>query len=398
MQIQVGPFKEFVYFWALAMTFVVVLLSQFYGIKISNVPAFFVYIIFVVVFSNGIIFKKVKNKSVLKIAFLYFILATASIFIQFKVYGSFVDISGMDTYKHAMTNLFITFFYFLMGIIAVFPSGNSHKKKGVLLVFFVFCLFIFSGMGDLNYENVSSKINVKLGKIELSQTLITIVFFSLAYGRKYRTLVLVLGSLILFLAGSRTAFILGVLTMVFYASAIGSVSRRIKAVIGTVLVIIFFVAFVGEGSNPFLSRMLLVEGIEGDSSAQSRLRQIFLGFSGLREQLIIGNMNFVAFESGRIGYYIHNIFGYWQQYGAIVFLVVCILIFVIGKSAIIDFKYIKLNDSPFITFRMLMFFYSFLALLFSMSYTFKLFWLVVGLYSVGYNSNKKFLKKKIFIE
>jgi len=386
---RLGVLKEFIYFWSFSITLVGVVFSRLYGLGLGNVSAFLCYMIFIVLYTKGAALKKIKFGLVMRLALLFFILAVGSIMVQKHISGSLLDRQGFDTYEFAINNLIITFIYFLFGMIAVFATSTYLKTKGILLVLVTLIFGAAIGRGVIDYEAISARIGSNVGQIEISQSFVVIVLLALAYSRRYKMTVIIIGSVLLFIAGSRTAFFLGAATMLFYAGAVGSVSRRMAVILGSILAMSFFLAFFDLGSNPLLSRMLLTEGFAGDSSAQSRLRQVELGFRGLQEQLIIGDMNFVVDQFGGIGFYIHNIFGYWQQYGGIVFFLVCLILFLICKKGKKDFITIQSFDHPFYTFRLLMLVYTILAVLVSMSYTFKFLWFMVGLYCVNVNQNKR---------
>lgn len=380
---RVGVLNEFIYFWSFSITLIAVVFSRLYGFGLGNVAAFVCYMIFIIFYTKGASLRKINFGPVMRLALMFFILAVGSIVIQNQISGSMIDRHGFNTYDFAINNLMITFIYFLFGTISVFSSRNLLRKKGIFLVFFTL-LFVWSvGKGVLDYEEISSRLGMDVSQIEISQSFVVLVLLSLAYSRKYKTTVIVMGSILLFLAGSRTAFFVGLASMLFYGATVGSVSRRVTTILGASLSFLFSLTFIDIGSNSLISRMLMTEGIEADRSAQSRMLQFDSGFSMLREQILIGDMNFVVTEFGGIGFYIHNIFGYWQQYGSVVFFVVCIIIFAIFRQAKKDYVIICSQDNPFLTFRVLMFFYSFLSLMLAMSYTFKFFWFAVGLYCVG---------------
>lgn len=380
--VRVGFFREFFLFWFFALTLSSVIFLRLYGFGLSNVPAFLVYLGTIFLIAHRGVLRVSRPNHVFFVTLLFFGGAFLSIFLQNEYNGSVVDRNGVDSYGNAVSNLGISLVYFFLGYFSFLPEGAFLKRQGTLLLLVVFAVMAFKGLGVLDYEAIKASTGIDVDQVQVSQSVLVLVLFCFAYAqREQRIIIAIFGSVILFFSGSRTAFIVGLMVMLVLA---GAFQRFWRALVFLVLAAVFvgiYVALFAESPSEAVSRMLFSGGIAGDSSAASRLLQFEMGVAALKDQILIGDMNFVVRQFDGVGFYMHNILSYWQQYGFLIFLLVLSVLVWGGGIAYADFVLLREVDDGRLMFRLALYAYCLVSVLISLSYTYKFFWLMVGMYS-----------------
>lgn len=379
--IRLDDLKSYVFFWFFALSILVVVVSRLYGLGLTNTPVFATYVVFSLVLCGKIFSRTFRFNRVFFLAIGFFVFSLVSVFIQVDLNGSLVDRNLVDSYDNAVTNIVIGFVYFLFGVVLILPRAGNLSSHSFLLVSAVIIVLMSRGSGVVNYKELEFSAGIEVDQIQISQSIVVLVFLAFAYAKKnWRLLTFLLGAVALFFSGSRTAFVIGVLVM--FCILVRLEKPQGGVLIGLLMALFASVAllFFDFSRDDAVSRMLFSGGLEADSSASSRMLQFLGGLEGLQEQILIGDFNYVVRRFDGVGWYMHNGLSFWQQYGAPVFLVFVMLLVEMLRVARRDFGDSEGRGEPAIVFRTVFLLYCLFAVFFSLAYTYKFFWFLVGMY------------------
>lgn len=370
-------------FWCLVVTLVLAMVFSLYGIGFANIAPFGVYAVVAVFVFRGARRVNAGRGPTFFWSLVFFVGAATSLVAQLRLSGAMVDNSGANTFEFGMSNLVVTFFYFVMGVVAALPTRGNLSWPAFFSSLLPLIAVLPFGLGVLDYESVSLAAGREVSHLTVAQLALALVYLSYSYARGLlKVVVLAIGSATVFLTGSRTAFVLGFVVVFLLLLADTRIAFRIKAF--AILAIVFVVVGIASLSEEAVGRMLFLEGLSEDSSGLSRLRQFDVGLPGLAEQLWLGDMNFVVKEFGYIGYYMHNGLSFWQEYGLPIFLIFLMVVFHVGHRIYQDLRELRIEQAPHRVFRVHLALYCLVSVVVSMSFTFKMVWFAIGLYCASY--------------
>jgi hypothetical protein len=150
--------------------------------------------------------------------------------------------------------------------------------------------------------------------------------------------------------------------------------------------VVIFLIFVGivdiltKTGGYFFSRMLLLKGIDSDTSAVGRNTVLLIGLSLFEKQILFGNTALLITEMGNIAY-IHNILSAWQFFGFLPFLMIIMMLIYSACKCIKVLKNRVMIKDPFVDFMLMFTIYALISVLAVKVCFFVPFWLVIGYWS-----------------
>lgn len=230
---------------------------------------------------------------------------------------------------------------------------------------------------------------LELNHLIVGESATLLIFMAFAFmPHAWRLLSFIISIGILFSLGGRSALFAYVLTIVFYILLKTPVHRLWPYLFGLIL----FASVLSAGFIPIdsnddaIARMLLSQGLLGDSSAYERKIQFSTGFQHLLEQLLMGNPTFLISTFGSMGEYMHNIFSTWQFFGFFSFLSLLFSIIWVGFNIIKNRK--NLNN-PIDEFGIFIFLYAGISIFFTKYIGFPMIWFALGFWLVRLGSRSK---------
>lgn len=369
----------------ISLTFLSSLLFSLHGVGVSNVPAFLIYIIVISILVSGRNFKRLRSSRVSGLALFFFVTASLSVVLQNAINGSLADNNGVDAFEFAVNNLIVNFTYFVFGWLAVLPRNNNLGAYVYVPLGMLSAALIPFGLGVIDYQAISEAAGKDVNHLVVAPNALALMFISLAYSRGLvRLSVYFFCVILLFMVGSRTALFFGSFVALMVLFFVGQARVRLLSILGSSFIVFLLIVFQGYFEKDVAERMFFGDGFSDDLSGASRLIQFEAGFQALSEQVMIGDMNFVVRYFGGVGFYMHNILAFWQEFGLTVFLIVCLLLTLLCLEIRRDLNFLKASQSSIVEYRVYLGAYAVIATLFSMSYTFKMLWFAVGMYCVDF--------------
>jgi len=368
-------------YWMFAFFCLNGLIYSLYGYGFSSYISLPLYILIVVVGFNRRLFGRKYNWPLIRLCISLFVLSFLSLYYQYITRGSLIDRNGYDTYWHGMQNLFMSVSYYIFGVFALQVKNKTNIAHVYLLSILSLIILIIGDNGGIDYMRLNEEKEGNVSHLNISQFILLIIFitYMLSYG-VHRLIIVAFSVFQLYVSGGRTSiYIFIAMISMLYIINKPVLSRYFK--IGfIVFVVLLFNSLVPLGDD-YNARIFFGEGLLSDSSAVWRLIQFETGLSALKDQIILGDMNFTVKRFASVGFYMHNILSYWQQYGFIVFVVLLFVFYSVIRLMYNDYDIILSKPQSIQSFRFYLMLYCFIAVLISMSYTFKLIWFAVGLYS-----------------
>lgn len=365
------------------------LLFSLHGAGISNVPAFLTYIVLVSAFVAGGNLRRLKLGRLSGVALSFFALASLSVLFQNSIYGSLVDNNGVDAFEFAVNNLIVNFAYFVFGWLAVLPREKDLGLYVYIPLGMLAFLFAPFGGGVLDYQAISDALGRDVNHLVVAPNALALIFIAVAYSAGWaRFSVYVLGAVLLFVVGSRTALFFGLLVAMLVPVLVGKARTGFFVLFGFFVFVCGVYFFRDAFDQDVAERMFFGEGVSDDLSSASRLIQFQIGFEALLDQILIGDMNFVVRYFGGVGFYMHNVLSFWQEYGFFVFSIVCVLLVFLIDEILRDLRFLKVSRFGVIEYRVYLGAYVVVASLLSMSYTFKMLWFAIGMYCIDFRSKR----------
>lgn len=368
-------------YWLLFCTITLNITYSIYGIGFSNGPSFSIYMVLIALHHLNEPSTRITTNRIFYWTIAFFLSAALSLQAQNKIYGSMIDVDSIDTFEFATNNLAITVMYFLFGATATLPTTSTGRVQSAIGLTILLLVLSPSGFALINYDNISLATGKDVNQLHVSLSVLVLVNLIYSYAKSYiKPICLIAGYIALFITGSRTGFFLGLaatLIVLIFTKRRHFVLWLSLAFAVSAAMIYLQAVVVDEG----LARMLFSGGLEQDASRISRSRLLDEGLSALSNQILIGDMNFVVANNDHVASYMHNALSYWQQYGLVVFILFCYLIYLLLKSVYHDLKSLRLKHSCDMHFRVLVGLFCSLAIIASMSYTFKWIWFALGMYA-----------------
>jgi len=181
--------------------------------------------------------------------------------------------------------------------------------------------------GDLSRVEASS-IYLMYGD---SFALVSLVALRVANRTVIKVLIFSISIFFLWAIQSRTSLYIFIAAVAFnHFYLIERVYLRWAFLIFIILITLALITSVHVYDGP----MLAILDLASDSSFNSRMVQVGVGFSQIASHPIFGSYEGVARAFGGFGQYIHGVFSYWQIFGLVPFLLVIALLFLSGRRYI----------------------------------------------------------------
>ncbi|WP_180078969.1 hypothetical protein [Acinetobacter sp. YH12251] len=337
--------------------------------------------------------KFVVNKGFLFIfSFIGFVVI--SLFFQFLFLPNKVDRDGVYALNHALTTGVSGVAWIIMGAALSFCCQSVRRNNyiGFLLIAIMFLvLFPLISSGGINYWELSKENEgMKLTHLTIAIYSSIILLLANAFIFRYEVVALVFSVIILFILGGRSDLIIFFLTFIVYWVISGKLKISHFFVLLPVFVFLPILAFYfglldGIEWGGFENLVKITE----DESFVARLILMKHSFANLPEQILFGNPNLLLLDNveipalyNTIGANFHNILGFWQYYGFIVWLLCVVYIF---YTITILPKYLNTPNLDFVNkFGILLFVFTTLSVVLTKSMTFYLFWMSLGFWSVKF--------------
>ena len=318
------------------------------------------------------------------ILFLIALIIISSIIINFYLeHGNQLDYNDVSVLSFNINCVFYYVAFYMLGRVCLLDAINNRKI--LLIGFFCLLLCIFLNVNYGEFKIRMDFIDPKKAGLYLILSDIfavsSIVAICGLYGDRLKVIAAFLSVVALFFLNSRASMYAYIISMSFYFIKSKNSSNKFYVLI---FVIGGFVGLVLGGAEAFSAneRMAVVlKGISDDGSFVDRVDQLSVGLSHIYNNPIFGDYGGTVRDFGFVGAYIHNVMSYWQQFGAIVFL---IFLYLIGNLFILCVKRMASHDVISIELEPLFFLGLFVIILvfFARSYSWYLAWMYIG-YSVS---------------
>lgn len=305
-----------------------------------------------------------------------------SIFLQSIFLKDLIDSFGRSSLGYSRTIFFYGVCWFACGaVIQRLEIAESKIWSFAILIFLSTAIAVnLDGGFIISYTTLGEGRGdgMELNHLILGESVIFLLILSFSLAPPaWRILPFVLSLPILFSLGGRGALLNYILAIGFHLLLITR-SRRLWPYI--VLLAGFALLF---GLNLFaldtndssISRMLLLEGVSVDGSAQTREIQFAAGFNALADQLLMGDPTFLTRTFGSMGTYMHNIFSAWQFFGFFPF---AGFVFLMIWSGIYILRFRKIFDGVVSNFGVIIFLYGAFSILTTKSIGYYSFWFALG--------------------
>lgn len=335
-------------------------------------------------------FFKISKQSALSL--ILFLVISISVILQNLVLTDATDDIGRSAHRTTFLIYIVSCAHFLLGAYLCNLKIKENNLVALLLVGFLAAGIYHNLDGGLvlNYRLLSSKNSegVDIDHLVIGEVTALCIILAIAFaGSKMKLLIYLIGILIFFSLGGRTALFCFILTVLLYIF----IKQKIKYVFSLLMAIVVaslaFMLYLGQKiDDPLVSRMLLSSGLSEDQSKIERDELFFDALPSLLQQAPIGDPTLIIKQFSSLGAYSHNLLSAWQFYGLISFIMILIIIFYIGL-------FIRKNKEKLVSksddFGLILFIYCVLSVITGKAITFSIFWLVLGfwLYRI------KFLKK-----
>ncbi|WP_338881938.1 O-antigen ligase family protein [Clostridium perfringens] len=374
------------------------LLAKFINVEIFSITKLlFVFIVLYFMFNI-----KYKNFYINKNNFISIIVF---LFILIIVIKSLFNSDSFTLYK--ISNKYMTMYdyhiYFLgsvlVPILSMIIVGNEYKKicgfknnnlikNIVIALYFIEIILII--YVKLRYYNISGQALLEESGKHLflgdSFVVLTFIILNLIKNNINKNLIVLISLITLYLIGSRSAFFLFII-LVIVKFIFEKLTRKKCIEIGSILIIISIIScyilipvYQGKKSNLINNRVFtLVFNTDDDHSLNSREELNEVGIRVIKENPLLGNLFYEIEEYKITGRYIHNVLGYWAEFGFFVFIIIFINILIKLIKALKN--YLRGKDTSYINSLIIIFC---LSALFSRSYNNAFIWLALTLnYSIG---------------
>jgi hypothetical protein len=311
---------------------------------------------------------------------LLIVLVTA---LQVLYFPNLSDESGRESHTYLIGTTVYNICYLIFGYVFVTRGAVQRSNKISLFLFFLVISLVVNNLGNglvIDYNELPSNSQNEISSNHLLAGpyfyIVIILAYSFAHDR-VRKLAFMASLALFFMLGGRADLIIFVLSVISF-SFLKDFSTK-KIIFTTLLVsLIVLIIFSSSGfilDSPAMQRMVFNQGISSDRSLIQRIDQLYAGISGLKQQFLFGNINFLVQSSGSFGAYIHNGLSVWQFYGFFVFMFVFYLL-VAGFFRVKSI--VNSSDDAVGTFVVLLFLSSIFGLLLAKSVTYVILWVSIG--------------------
>ena len=332
---------------------------------------------------------KSENKLLFRLYYLSFVILVFSILTIITLSENKDILDYIMVLKYLL--LFV-FGYFLFGLLKT--SLNSYKT----FLLFLLMLFIFLVMNVYFLKGVLIR-GSGINPLRLAESFVFIAF--LAYvnseNKKLQQLIFMISVFCLALVGSRAAlfwfiFVFFVflfikygiiyclkVSMVYVLVVMGLMAAGVRLFLSN------FIHIIDEIMKSKILKLLLIP--EKDTSLEMRVELFIKGFERIKPNIIIGDFK-GQLDYGDFGFYVHNFFSYWSQFGILVFILFVSLMIMGLVFLFKNYKLVKQNSGYCFIFIYLL--YCVLLMLFAKSYVFVNIYIAFGLVLAAKNGENQF--------
>lgn len=317
-----------------------------------------------------------------------------SLILQQMFQEDLVDTYGRSAKAQTREIFIVGMIWLLCGAAIQRIKINYSTLLSILLLVFL-SYNVIKGIDDgfmISYGTLSESRDdgIVLNHLLMGESATMLLALAFASATRYlRLLVFILGTAILFALGGRGAlfsFVVAILCFLLVRQPLSYTVGFVILSVGIAIILITSVITLGP-NDPYISRMLFLEGIGADSSAAAREYFLQQSLNALPTQALIGDPGFLIHRFGSLGAYIHNLLSAWQFFGVFPFLLFCYFIIVIAK-----FIFKHRRDTPLMIdeFGLIVFFQCVISVIIAKSINFHAFWFVLGfwLFKIA-NSSKR---------
>ena len=331
-------------------------------------------------------------KSIALFYFLAFFLVF-SVLMQNVFLSERFDVFGRSSHQYTQAILTSGFAWMIcVGALQRVVRMRSLVFSLIIILFLVF--FIFSNLQEslvISYKSLSENRSdgVELNHLIVGESVSLLLILAFAFSPdRWRIFFVIASVFVLFALGGRTSLFTYFIAVSLYFLLKNSLRVFLiyAVVVASIMAVVYLNIALTNLDDSGVARMLLLDGVNADSSAVERNYILGVGASELPSQVLMGDPTFMIRRFGTLGLYIHNLLSAWQFFGLIPFLSFCISIIWIGCYIWLRRK--SLSDS-ISDFGVLFFIYSVVSMLTGKSITYHSFWFVIGfwLFRMGCSPN-----------
>ncbi|MFK8068874.1 MAG: hypothetical protein AB8D52_11565 [Gammaproteobacteria bacterium] len=247
------------------------------------------------------------------------------------------DLDGLPALEQVRNHLAFGTIWLFVGA-AVSMHSSKHSDLIAFTILAIFCVAIVLGVQNTSgtflivYEHLqgaaTESSDFKITHLSFSHLAIIIYASAYAFAQKLRPIVFVLGALALFPLESRSAFFIGVVSILIFEFVSGRGARLLRVIapifVASIAAYLIVQADVIDFQDSRFQRMLIAFGLEEDGSALSRSEILSRSWKGLPDQFFFGDATLIVKEFGYVGDFIHNLLSAWQYFGFLAFVLIAI--------------------------------------------------------------------------
>ena len=303
----------------------------------------------------------------------------AALFLQWAFTPDYVDFRGRSITEFSTLMLAGNSLWLLAGLAI---SNARYERSDIISLglIAVALVMLIPNLGDgmvIVYSTLLESGGDSVNHLIVAEMFVVLVFaaFSFASGLG-RWLVIPCAAFLLFAAGGRSSFYLGILAILLAQFVMASYKERVVLLVFVGLFATWAGAFLLQADDSLVERMLFSSGVDEDGSFQEREGLYRVGLSLLPEQILFGGPALYARENRSVGSYIHNLLSVWQFFGLIPFLLMSAML---GRALMrVRAEFIRFKDDVIYKFGALLCVYVSLSVAVSKSVGFPLLWLALG--------------------
>jgi len=320
------------------------------------------------------------------LGFFLIVLSSLAISLQYLNLQEYAGADGVHMLQNQRTEWVLSILWFFAGgAVAIFNIKES--PVWAIIVLTLTGLAFTNGLDEqlmVSYLAVEETgIVENISHISMEKHVLFLLIFAYCLSPKTKWIVAIAGMFLLFSMGGRTSL------FVFAISVIGmNVGKRYLknliylGVIG--LLLMFSTRYAVENQiidieDVRIKKMLLIGGVEDDSSFLARVNILETSLQYLDNQFLYGDPTIIPQTTGSTGGYIHNILSVWQLYGFFVFAcVVLVLLFSLRRMIVLKLT----NPTPKIIFGSFFLIYVTVSVIFSKGSHWDLLWFTLGFWTL----------------
>ncbi len=311
-----------------------------------------------------------------------------------------IDLLGFSSHIFPRTRWIETSSWLGLGLCC----SRARLDSSLVIVLILFSLLTLlvgtnvTGIETINYDTLKSELNIQgATHLMISDNIILVGYAVFVLAPPYLRILIFWGlAILLFIAGGRSAFIFGMISLLIFMFFSDSGTRKFRKIMFILVIIVTagIYVFLAEYSykDDFVE-MFFSDGLKDDGSVVARSTQFTDGLTLLWSQFWYGNLGAIIEKFGLVGSTMHNFLSAWQYFGFPFFLIfVAAWIEAIRR---VGATYTSHSDYLLVQFMVILTLYSVMSLIFSKSATFWLAWFSLGI-ALGQKPTAKRLSDKYY--